>query len=75
MAAALRCINEDDGQCEGEVRMRERFAGALHPYPRCEAHYGERLDLDERLRTDYPVLAPRDFDPSYAGERWNEDDL
>jgi hypothetical protein len=40
---------------------------------RCDHHYArqqERLDAIERR---YPVHAPSWFDPSYAGESWDED--
>jgi hypothetical protein len=34
-----------------------------------------RLDLEDRLRTDYPDTAtpPEWFDPANAGEHWDED--
>ncbi|MFF1820408.1 hypothetical protein ACFVWG_24090 [Kribbella sp. NPDC058245] len=33
-----------------------------------------RLATEDRLHARYPETAPADFDPSYAGERWSEDD-
>ena len=46
-------------------------------FPRCENHYVEyaaRVDPKHaETRRRYPVSAPADFDPSYAGERWDED--
>lgn len=46
--------------------------------PRCDGHYDayvERVQprMDE-IRRRYPEHAPADFDPAYAGERWDEDD-
>lgn len=46
-------------------------------FPRCEMHYAayaERMDaLHAETRRRYPAMAPDDFDPSYAGESWDDD--
>lgn len=44
-------------------------------FPRCEAHWEERLDRQAEINERYPdtPIAPSWFDPSYAGERWNDD--
>jgi hypothetical protein len=47
-------------------------------FPRCEKHYveyAERMDaVHAETRRRYPRSAPADFDPAYAGERWDDDD-
>lgn len=63
--------------CEGEVEFhlnpdRDDFK----TFPRCERHQAARLDRAERhiregWNSDVP---PSWFDPTYAGERWSEDD-
>jgi len=75
-AAPLRCINEGghgDVECEGEVQYR-RF-GTGKAFPRCDAHWTQRVALEEQLRQDYPdsPIAPAWFDPEAAGERWDDD--
>jgi len=70
----LRCL-QDGPDCEGKVEYhlnpdREDFKA----FPRCEHHQRIRLAEAKRtleLRSDAP---PSWFDPSYAGERWDEDD-
>jgi hypothetical protein len=46
-------------------------------FPRCENHYGiyaEVMDAKHaETRRRYPRQAPPDFDPTYAGERWDEE--
>lgn len=70
----LRCLDAGRGGCSGPVEMRttpDRTDGKH--FPRCEAHFEARLAEAERtadLRGDVP---PAWFDPSYAGESWDED--
>jgi hypothetical protein len=42
-------------------------------FPRCEKHYEERLEVQRGIDERYPTHAPADFDPMYAGERWDDD--
>ncbi|ORX19440.1 hypothetical protein [Mycobacterium xenopi] len=63
--------------CEGETFPRLALSGSGESYPRCDHHYAlyvERLQpvMDDIARR-YPVMAPPDFDPYYAGESWEED--
>jgi len=44
-------------------------------WPRCTKHGERRMEQDEQTRQRYPTMEPSDFDPSYAGERWNDDDV
>jgi len=46
----------------------------LKTFPRCQHHQALRLELAEDHMRKYPILPPADFDPMYAGERWEEDE-
>lgn len=61
--------------CAGAVEYRTPLSGTGRSFPRCDAHWEKRLDTQERINRDYPdsPAAPRWFDPSYAGEHWDED--
>jgi len=68
----LRCL--DCGKYGDDVEWRttpDRTDGK--PFPRCEDCFEKRLDKAEETMNRYPVNAPADFDPMYAGERWNDD--
>jgi len=43
-----------------------------------QGHYAAYAEKMDRLRAEtekrYPAMAPADFDPYYANERWDEDD-
>jgi len=66
--------NDEPGRCEGKVEYRLPLSGTNIPYPRCDGHWTARLAKQEEHNRRYPVQQPADFDPLYAGERWNEDD-
>lgn len=75
------CIDGPDG-CRGEVHEFTSRSGATTSF-RCEHHQDEyevRMDkvyqeVQERYPGfDRPGSPPPDwFDPSYAGERWDDD--
>jgi hypothetical protein len=74
------CIEHDDPRdCVGEVSYYEALSGSGISYHRCEAGYEDYLnrllpqlkDISERY-PDSPT-PPEWFDPSYAGESWDED--
>lgn len=68
------CIEDNgDDTCKGPVLFRESLSGTGTPIARCDHHWSKRLDLQQELAQRYPRHAPADFDPSYAGERWDED--
>ena len=69
----LTCLNEHDGACDGAVEYRMALSGTGRSFPRCEKHWEERLDIQDGINQRYPVNAPSDFDPSYAGEHWDEE--
>lgn len=73
------CIDarEDLASCQGEVFPRSSLTGVTTT-ERCEHHYAQYVErtqprLDE-INRRYPERAPADFDPTYAGERWDEED-
>ncbi len=70
------CLDGPEG-CGGEAFPRLALSGSGDAYSRCDAHYeayAARLQpvMDDISRR-YPAMAPSDFDPSYAGESWDED--
>ena len=71
------CLDGPD-DCQGDVAEYPALSGSGMTFPRCESHYDayvERVQprIDD-VRRRYPSHAPRDFDPSYCGESWNEQD-
>jgi hypothetical protein len=74
MTEDLRCLDGGRGGCSGPVEYRttpDRTDGKH--FPRCEAHFEKRLAESERTADLRGDVAPAWFDPSYAGERWDED--
>ena len=65
-----RCINEGP-DCQGPVELRMALSATGIPYPRCEKHWGERLEVERGLAERYPHDQPADFDPLFAGESWD----
>lgn len=73
-AEPIECLNRgDESPCEGEVELRFPLSSTGRSFPRCTKHWSEALDRAEDIRKRYPEQAPSDFDPSYAGERWDDD--
>lgn len=74
MSDKLICLDSPGGGCAGPVEWRttpDRSDGKH--FPRCEAHHEARLaKAEENLELLSPT-PPAWFDPSYAGERWDED--
>ncbi|WP_032375189.1 hypothetical protein [Rhodococcoides fascians] len=68
----VTCI-ADGPDCTGDVDYRDALSGTGVSHPRCDKHWQDRLDLADDLRRRYPAHAPADFDPTYAGEHWDED--
>ena len=71
----LRCLESDQpsSPCAGAVEFRD--LGRDAQYARCDAHFAVRLEVQERINCDYPDSphAPSWFDPTAAGESWDED--
>ena len=62
-----------DDPCEGAVEFRVALSGTGRSVPRCERHWEQRLALQDEINARYPQQQPSDFDPSYAGERWDDE--
>lgn len=74
MPEPLECLDDHgEGTCSGPVEFRFALSPSGRQFPRCDRHWAERLDEQERINERYPVMQPHDFDPMYAGERWDED--
>lgn len=70
---APECTDDYDGECRGPVEYRMPLSGSMVAHPRCEHHWELRLQREEELQDRYPEQQPRDFDPGFAGERWDDD--
>lgn len=62
-------------QCDGAVEYRYPLSGTGRSFVRCDRHWEDRLAIQEGINRRYPdsPFAPAGFDPTYAGERWDED--
>lgn len=73
---SIKCI-EASGEraCVGETVYRESLSGTGTPIARCAGHWERRLVEQERINRTYPDSPnpPSWFDPSAAGEHWNDD--
>jgi len=73
----LECLDAgpDPSGCEGPVEYHSNpYSDSFKAWPRCEKHYSAYVDRMQGIAQRYPTNAPSDFDPSYAGEVWSEDD-
>lgn len=68
----LTCLDAYQGGCSGPVEHMMPLSGTGRAFPRCERHWEQRLHDQEQIDARYPVTAPSDFDPLYAGESWDE---
>lgn len=72
---APECLDSHGGDCEGEVAYHQNpYSDSFKAWPRCDKHYEAYIDRMQGIAQRYPVNAPSDFDPSYAGEVWSEED-
>lgn len=73
---APKCLDGPDG-CSGTVEYRMALSGTGQPFPRCDGHWRQRLDVQDGINARYghpdSASPPAGFDPSYAGESWDED--
>lgn len=67
------CLNYDEN-CQGEVQYYS-VGDSLRSFPRCKFHIEKRWEQYDNSIERYANsdLAPDWFDPSYAGERWDDD--
>lgn len=71
----VTCLDDWNDDCEGEVAYHQNpYSDSFKAWPRCDKHYAAYIDRMQALAQRYPVNAPSDFDPSYAGEVWSEED-
>lgn len=65
----------DDVDCAGPLGWHTSIGGTQRVW-RCDAHQMAKLEALEDINSRYPdsPIPPSDFDPFYAGERWNYDD-
>jgi hypothetical protein len=72
------CIDARRGPCHGEVLERYSLSGSGMTFPRCDTHWDDYVARTQPILDDiarrYPTQRPDDFDESYAGERWDEED-
>jgi hypothetical protein len=73
MDEILECLDDYEGSCSGAVEYRMALSGTGRSFPRCDKHWDDRLEVQEGINQRYPSQQPADFDPMYAGERWDED--
>lgn len=72
----IECLDDrGEGTCRGPVEYHSVDPGRASAVPRCDHHWGERLRRRENSIEAYENsdVAPGWFDPTYAGERWDED--
>ncbi len=81
MSEPLRCLDdrgERGDECGGKIEYRYALSASRVSFARCDNHWEARLHEQEKINERYPdpdsPIPPSDFDPSYAGERWNEDE-
>lgn len=73
--AVETCIQAHERTCAGPVELRLPLSGTGVPFPRCDRHWQERLELQRELDERYPVQPPAGWSPLDAGESWDEDEL
>ena len=71
---ASECLNFGP-DCSGPVDYHFVGMNATRAFPRCEKHLRDRLEQYENsIERETESSTPPDwFDPSYAGESWDED--
>jgi hypothetical protein len=72
----LKCLEDHTGACSGPVEFRDPLSGTGKSFPRCAVHWSARLEKQEEIVRKYAPFSdvpPTGFDPTYAGERWDED--
>lgn len=72
---AADCLDNHLGDCSGGVEYRFPLSATGRSFPRCDKHWSDRLDIQEGINRRYPdsPFPPADFDPTYAGESWDEE--
>ena len=74
MSESLTCIDEHQGGCDGLIEYHTNpYSDSFKAWPRCDQHFAAYVERMADIAQRYPVNAPADFDPLYAGERWDDD--
>lgn len=77
MAEVLHCLDDNKSECAGPVEYRMALSATGKSFPRCDRHWSLRLKEQDRINATYghpdSDVAPSWFDPTAAGERWDED--
>lgn len=70
----IECLNRGDirDPCMGPVEFHQRPRDGKS-FPRCQHHADKWYELQDEIERRYPYHQPADFDPGYAGERWDDD--
>lgn len=65
----------ESSPCVGPVEYHSIDPGRAKAFPRCERHWSERLAARENSIEKYADsdVEPSWFDPTFAGERWDDD--
>lgn len=72
----IECIEDYHcDECGGEVKYRMSLTGTGMAIPRCDKHWGVRLENHQAHMRVYPdsPMPPSWFDPMDAGEVWDDD--
>jgi len=70
------CIDfVEEDPCKGPIEFHSVDPGRTQAWPRCEKHWAKRLARRENSMEKYENsdVVPSWFDPTFAGERWEED--
>jgi hypothetical protein len=70
----LKCLEHGES-CSGTVEYRYPLSSTGKNFARCDLHWAIAVKRWEENQRKYGgSCPPSDFDPTYAGERWDEDD-
>lgn len=67
----LECLDGPAG-CSGKVEWHS-VSGYGNAFPRCAGHWSKRLDKQAHINELTSATPAAWFDPSFAGERWDDD--
>lgn len=77
MSEQPECLDRHKGGCSGAVEFRMALSPSGRAFPRCDKHWSDRLDEEERIteRVGHwqSDVAPSWLDPAAAGERWDDE--
>ncbi|OEV28681.1 hypothetical protein AN220_00695 [Streptomyces nanshensis] len=68
-----KCV-ESSPECRGEVYSRPAPSGSGFFYTRCDHHQDKTQKIVDEIEERYPITSPGWFDPTAAGERWDDED-